>query len=215
MVYPLPSSPQNLRDTEQMLVFWKENLVLLAVPKTGSTALEGALAPRASMVLRDPPHLKHAPCYRYKRFLKPFFVQAGGQTPELMAVVRNPVDWLGSWYRYRTRPNLIGHENSTHDVSFDDFVLEYCKGSPAPFANVGSQNKFLRINDGEIGAQHLFQYEQWDKVIHYLEDRLEMSIKLKHKNVSPQMDLTLSPSAEAKRRDKRAEEFEVWELARR
>ena len=215
MVYPLPSSPQNLRDTEQMLVFWKENLVLLAVPKTGSTALEGALAPRASMVLRDPPHLKHAPCYRYKRFLKPFFVQAGGQTPELMAVVRNPVDWLGSWYRYRTRPDLIGHENSTHDVSFDDFVLEYCKGSPAPFANVGSQNKFLRINDGEIGAQHLFQYEQWDKVIDYLEDRLEMTIKLKHKNVSPQMDLTLSPSAEAKRRDKRAEEFEVWELARR
>lgn len=215
MVYPLPSSPQNLRDTEQMLVFWKENLVLLAVPKTGSTALEGALAPRASMVLRDPPQLKHAPCYRYKRFLRPFFVQAGGQTPELMAVVRNPVDWLGSWYRYRTRPDLIGHENSTRNISFDDFVLEYCKGSPAPFANVGSQNKFLRINDGEIGAQHLFQYEQWDKVIDYLEDRLEMTIKLKQKNVSPQMDLSLSPSAEAKLRDKRAEEFEVWELARR
>jgi hypothetical protein len=53
-----------------MLVFWKENLVLLAVPKTGSTALQGALAPRASMVFRDPPKLKHAPCYRYRRFLK-------------------------------------------------------------------------------------------------------------------------------------------------
>ena len=40
-----------------MLVFWKENLVFLAVPKTGTTAIEGALAPRASMVLRDPPIL--------------------------------------------------------------------------------------------------------------------------------------------------------------
>ncbi|PXW70552.1 hypothetical protein C7964_102445 [Loktanella sp. PT4BL] len=198
-----------------MLVFWKENLVLLAVPKTGSTALEGALAPRASMVLRDPPHLKHAPCYRYKRFLKPFFKQAGGQDPELMAVVRNPIDWLGSWYRYRTRPDLIGHENSTAHISFDDFVLEYCKGDPAPFANVGSQNKFLRINDGEIGADHLFQYEQWDKVIAYLEERLDMTINLKHKNVSPVMALTLSPDTEAKLRDKRAEEFAVWELARR
>ena len=198
-----------------MLVFWPENLVLLAVPKTGSTALEGALAPRASMVLRDPPHLKHAPCYRYKRFLRPFFVQAGGQTPELMAVVRHPVNWLGSWYRYRTRDDLIGHENSTRDISFDDFVLEYCKGQPAPFANVGSQNKFLRINEGELGVEHLFQYEAWDKVLGFLEDRLQMTITLKDKNVSPRMDLELSPGVEAKLREKRAAEFEIWELGQR
>lgn len=198
-----------------MLVFWKENLVLLAVPKTGSTALQGALAPRAAMVFRDPPQIKHAPCYRYKRFLKPYFVQAGGQKPELMAIVRNPIDWLGSWYRYRTREDLIGHENSTHGIGFDDFVLEYCKGQPAPFANVGSQNKFLRINDGEIGADHLFQYEQWDTVIAYLEDRLAFKITLKQKNVSPPMALTLSPEVEAKLRDKRSAEFEVWELGRR
>ena len=204
-----------MRCGDQMLVFWKENLVLLAVPKTGSTALQGALAPRASMVFRDPPEIKHAPCYRYKRFLKPYFVQAGGQKPELMAIVRNPVDWLGSWYRYRTREELIGHENCTRDISFDDFVLEYCKGQPAPFANVGSQNKFLRINDGDIGAQHLFQYEQWDKAIAYLGERLEFKITLKQKNVSPTMNLTLSAEVEEKLREKRAAEFEVWELGRR
>lgn len=198
-----------------MLVFWKENLVLLAIPKTGSTALEGALAPRASMVVRDPPHLKHAPCYRYKRFLKPFFVQAGGQKPELMAVVRNPVDWLGSWYRYRTREELIGQENSTRGISFDDFVLEYCKGQPAPFANVGSQDKFLRINDGDIGADHLFQYEQWDIVKDYLEMRLDVRLQLKQKNVSPKMDIQLSAAVAAKLRDKHAAEFEIWDHAKR
>jgi hypothetical protein len=198
-----------------MLVFWKENLVLLAVPKTGSTALEGALAPRASLVLRDPPEIKHAPCYRYKRFLKPLFKQVGDKDPELMAVVRNPIDWLGSWFRYRTRDDLIGHPNSTRDISFDDFVLEYCKGTPAPFANVGSQARFLTINDGEIGAQHLFQYEQWDKVIAYLQERLDVTITLKNKNVSPKMDLTLSPDVESKLREKRAAEFAVWEVARR
>ena len=198
-----------------MLVFWKENLVLLSIPKTGSTALEGALAPRASLVLRDPPEIKHAPCYRYKRFLKPLFKQVGDKEPELMAIVRNPIDWLGSWYRYRTRDDLIGHPNSTRDVSFNDFVLEYCKGTPAPFANVGSQARFLTINDGEIGAQHLFQYEQWDHVVRYLEQRLEVSIILKDKNVSPKMDLVLSSDVEAKLREKRAAEFEVWEMAHR
>ncbi|MFN3661942.1 gamma-glutamyl kinase [Yoonia sp.] len=194
-----------------MLVFWKENLVLLAVPKTGSTALEGALAPRASMVLRDPPQLKHAPCYRYKRFLRPFFVQAGGQTPEVMAIVRHPVDWLGSWYRYRNRDDLIGHENSTRGVSFDDFVLEYCKGSPAPFAQVGSQDKFLRINDGDIGADHLFRYEAWDKITAFLEGRLAITLTLQRKNVSPAMDLTLSDDVLGRLHHKRAGEFSIWE----
>lgn len=198
-----------------MLVFWQEKLVILSVPKTGSTALEGALAPRASMVLRDPPHLKHAPCYRYRRFLRPFFVQAGGQTPELMAIVRHPVDWLGSWYRYRTRPDLIGHPNSTADVSFDEFVLEYCKGKPAPYANVGSQDKFLRINDGDLGVEHLFQYEAWDRIISYLENRLSMKINLKEKNVSPKIDLDLSPNVERRLSEKRRAEFEIWELGQR
>ena len=215
MVYGLALEVKRTKDGKQMLVFWKENLVLMAVPKTGSTALEGALAPRASLVLRDPPELKHAPCYRYKRFLRPLFKQVGGQNPELMAIVRNPIDWLGSWYRYRTRDDLIGHENSTRNISFDDFVLEYCKGAPAPFANVGSQNRFLRINDGEIGAQHLFQYEQWDMIIDYLEERLAVEITLKQKNVSPKMDLHLPVTTEMRLLDKRAEEFEVWEMARR
>jgi hypothetical protein len=61
----------------------------------------------------------------------------------------------------------------------------------------------------------LFQYEQWDKVIGYLEDRLEMKIVLKQKNMSPKMDLSLSPVVENKLREKRAAEFDVWELGRR
>ena len=195
-----------------MLVFWKENLVFLAVPKTGTTAIEGALAPRASMVLRDPPILKHSPVYRYNRFLKPYFVQAGGQTPEIFAVVRNPVDWLSSWYRYRHRDDLVGHENSSRDVSFDDFVSEYCKGKPAPYANVGSQAKFLLNGEGILGVEHLFRYEAQDKLITFLEARLEMTINLKRVNVSPDLPLTLSPKVEEKLRKKCSAEFDVWEM---
>ncbi len=195
-----------------MLVFWKENLVFLAVPKTGTTAIEGALAPRASMVLRDPPILKHSAVYRYNRFLKPFFVQAGGQTPETCAVVRHPVDWLSSWYRYRHRDDLLGHENSTRNISFDDFVLEYCKGKPAPFAAVGSQAKFILTGDGDCGVDHLFRYEAQDKLITFLETRLGMDISLKRLNVSPTVALTLSDKVEAKLRKKCSPEFDVWEM---
>lgn len=197
-----------------MLVFWKENLVFLAVPKTGTTALEGTLAPHASMVLRDPPPLKHAPVYRYRRFLKPFFVQAGGQEPELAAVVRHPVDWLGSWYRYRHREDLAGHENSTRGISFDDFVTEYIKGRPAPFAMVGSQAKFLLTGDGDLGVEHLFRYEAPDRLRAFVAERLGIVMDDRRLNVSPRMPLTLSPDVEARLRERRAEEFAVWEMGR-
>jgi len=121
-----------------MLVFWKEKLVFLAVAKTGTTALEGALAPRAALVVRDPPILKHTPIYRYNRFLRPYLEKGGADDLETTALVRHPVSWLGSWYKYRGRDDLKGHQNSTADVSFDEFVDEYTKGRPAPFANVGS-----------------------------------------------------------------------------
>ena len=196
-----------------MLVFWKEDLVFLAVPKTGTTALEGALAPRATMVLRDPPTLKHAPVYRYNRFFRPMFKQAGGKEPELMAVIRHPVDWLGSWYRYRSRDDLAGHPNSTAEVSFDTFVDEYCKGKPAPFANVGQQSKFALDGEGERVVQHLFRYEDQERLIAFLEDRLSMTLETRRLNVSPERETPLSPDVEAKLRRKHADEFRVWEMA--
>ncbi|MCB5197709.1 sulfotransferase family protein [Loktanella sp. TSTF-M6] len=198
-----------------MLVFWKQNLVFLAVPKTGTTAIEGALAPKAAMVMRDPPQIKHAPVYRYRRFFKPLFVQAGGKEPEIMAVVRDPVDWLGSWYRYRSRDDLIGHPNSTRDISFDDFVLEYCKGKPADFANVGSQAKFVLDGDGNMGIDHLFRYEDQSLLIAFLEARLDVTLDLKRLNVSPSKPTPLSPAVAARLREKRSIEFEVWDMAGR
>lgn len=74
-----------------MLVFGTENLVFLAVSKTGTTAIECALAPKAAMVLRDPPQVKQAPLYRYGRFLAPMFDKAGGKTPDTVAVIRHPL----------------------------------------------------------------------------------------------------------------------------
>ncbi len=197
-----------------MLVFWKERLILLAVPKTGTTALEGALAPRAQMVLRDPPQIKHAPLYRTRRFILPLLAQAGAEDFETVAVVRQPIDWLGSWFRYRQRDDIAGHANSTRGVGFDDFVSEYAKGRPAAFAAVGSQARFVGDGDGGVAVDHLFRYESFDALVGFLEDRLSLRLDLPRLNVSPQMPLTLSPEIEDRLRRKRGAEFAVWEAAR-
>lgn len=197
-----------------MLVFWKERLVVLAVPKTGTTAIEGTLAPRASVVVRDPPTLKHTPFYRYRRFLAPYFEAAGAEEPfDTVAVIREPVDWLGSWYRYRTRDDLAGHPNSTRGVSFDDFVAEYCKGKPAPYAAVGSQARFVQDGEGRVGVTHLFRYDRQDQLIAFLEERLSTRLDLPRLNVSPAMELSLSSEIAARLRARRPAEFTVWEAA--
>ncbi len=196
-----------------MLVFRKEKLVFLAMPKTGTTALEGALAPLASIVVREPADLKHSPCYRYQRFIRPFLRTAEIDDLEVMSIIRHPVDWLSSWFRYRCRDNLVGHPNSARGVSFDDFVLEFCKGKPAPYANVGSQAKFLRDGDGKMGVDHLFRYEAQDTLMTFLRDRFGDFPEPKRLNVSPDFQVNLSPQVLEKLKRKRLDEFAAWEAA--
>jgi hypothetical protein len=111
-----------------MLIFYKKRLAFLSVPKTGTTAYETALRDRADMVISEPAMLKHAPVYRYNRFLRPMFFNVCDVELELLAVMREPISWLGSWWRYRQRPFMKGKPNATHGISFDDFVLAYLKG---------------------------------------------------------------------------------------
>lgn len=200
-----------------MLVFWKERLVLLAVPKTGTTALEGALAPRASLVLRDPPQVKHAPLFRYRRLVAPLLA-ASGSGPDLgpfetVAVVREPVDWLGSWWRYRSRPDLAGRPNSTAEVGFDAFVAEYCRDRPAPFAAVGFQARYVFGEDGAVGVTHLFRHEEPERLRRFLEERLRVRLELPRLNASPPREGALSPGTLARLRATRPDEFRAWEMA--
>ena len=185
--------------------------MFLAVPKTGTTAIEGALAPKAALVLREPPVLKHATVQRYKRILQPMMDITKEPEFETVAVVRDPVDWLGSWFRYRNRDDLLGRPNSTRGRTFDEFVSAYMADPQPGFAAVGSQAKFLLAPDGTIGVTHLYRYEARPKLLRFLEQRLSTTIALNRLNVSPPADVTLSPATAAAVRQTCAAEFAVWE----
>lgn len=199
-----------------MLVFTKEKLVFLSVPKTGTTAWQAALGARASMVVSDPPELKHAPVFRYNRFFRPMLEKFVGEGLDVIAVMREPISWLGSWYRYRQRPFLDGHANSTSGLSFDDFVAAYMKGKAPSFANVGAQSKFLEPTRNGTAVTHLFRYEDQPGLIAFLADRLQCEVTLERRNTStggtplagpPQ----LSPQVERRLRRKFAPDFALWE----
>ncbi|MBF9036345.1 gamma-glutamyl kinase [Rhodobacterales bacterium HKCCE2091] len=197
-----------------MLVFWKEKLVLLAVPKTGTTALERALLPRASMAILDPPGLKHLSARRYRAEIEPMVTAKGADPHETVAVIREPIDWLGSWYRYRRRPQLRGQEASTEGIDFDGFVRAWMTPEPPPFARVGSQARFLTGGRGRLIVRHLFAYEDYGALIRFLEDRFGTPLAPEPVNVSPRMPLVLSDEVEADLRRHAAHDFRLWDRAR-
>ena len=194
-----------------MLVFWKQRIVFLAVPKTGTTALEQALLPHASAAILHPPGQKHVNLMGYRNRLSKFFEQRGDRPMRTVAVMREPIDWLGSWYRYRSRPDNSNPEKSTSGMSFDDFVLAWLSEDQPELARVGSQARFLSDRDGAAGIDHLFRYDQQDALIRFFEDKLGTSLELGRENVSPRKTLTLSPDVEARLREEARAEFDLWE----
>lgn len=194
-----------------MLVFAREKLVFLSVPKTGTTAWQAALEPLATLVVRDPPELKHAPVFRYNRFFRPMLEKFLGDDLTVLAVMREPVDWLGSWYRYRQRDFLRGQPASTQGIDFDEFVQAYMKGDRPAFANVGSQAKFLEPQRNGTAVTHLFRYEDQAGLRAFLEERLGPLAETEVMNASPPMPLALSGDVADRFRRKFGHEFSLYE----
>lgn len=192
-----------------MLVFWDARLAFLATPKTGSTAIAAALESLAAVSIQRPPVLKHTTVHRFRRFVGPYLQAASKADWTLVALMREPRDWLSSWYRFRQREE-IESSRSTRAMSFDDFVRGWCSDPRPDFADVGSQGRFLRPRQGQ-GVDRLFRYEEIDTFVHFLEERLGCEIILPRLNVSPPGLTDLSPQTEALLREAAAEDFALYE----
>lgn len=188
-----------------MQIYFKQNLAFLAVPKTGTTAYEIALRNEADIVFAK--RRKHMTAGQFQRRMMPFLKDFYNLQPERMAIMRNPIEQIRSWYRYRSKP---GGKNSVEGRSFDEFVLATLQDPEPPFAAIGSQHGFLTMADGQQPVEHLFAYETQKVVRDWLETRFEKKLDFPIKNVSPNTPTPLSPEVEAKLREARAPEFALY-----
>ena len=192
-----------------MLVFATADLVLFAVPKTGSTAYHLALRSKADIVLAGRASIKHMTVRKYERHFAPYLAQAHGLAPERVAVIRDPLEYLRSWYRYRQRPNGPAETKRIRDMGFDAFVLAALEPKPPAFAKTGTQRAFVSGRDGEIAVDHLFAYERPLALRTFLSERLGFAVTPAQKNVSPPADTAISPAVEARLRQVQAAEFDL------
>ena len=101
-----------------MIISNSHNFVFVATTKTGSTSIEKCLESYKSkhkITHLDGSYNKHCPLkiiYQKFPFIEDYFK---------FAIVRNPFDWVASWYFYRkTRPN----ENNTKSISFKEWLID-------------------------------------------------------------------------------------------
>lgn len=208
-----------------MLFLNRARLVILSQPKTGTTALESALTPRSSISISKPPELKHMSYRGFMAYMAPMIEAHTGMKRsdyEVVSVMRAPLDWLGSWYRYRTRDELKKPDNPrsvnyTGNMTFDQFVRDVCKPADEQpvHARIKTPSWVALSGTDAIGVDRLYPYENLSDLYQLIIDRTGKPIDAKLANVSPEMPLSLTDAAKALLRQAFAFEFELHASLRR
>jgi len=141
--------------------------LFVAVPKTGSSSVEAALAAFADPALSSAWN-KHVLAMKLADEMPAALWQACFR----FAFVRNPYDWMGSWYRYRQRDALRDpahrhHHRYTGNMSFDDFVATFRDGDL-----MLTQSDFLVDRKGELLVHAAGRYEHLQTDLDRIGDRL-------------------------------------------
>ncbi len=192
-----------------MLIFWEHRLVFLATPKAGSTAIEVALESLANVNVQQPAELKHVTAGDYARFVAPWLEHASGARFSTVALMREPVDWLRSWYRFRLRDDQDTAEQAMDGIGFDGFARAYLRPTPPDFAAVGRQTQHLSIG-GKPAVERIFRYEDMPAFTRFMEDRLDCVISLPRVNVPPAVDVSLSDETAQLLNEAMSEDFALY-----
>jgi hypothetical protein len=196
-----------------MLAVPEFGFVFLSTTKTGSTAIENAFAPHAQIVARRPASLKHANAQSFLHSFAPILNNHGypRDSYELVCVIREPIDWTASWWRYRSRPEAAAKPAYTGDLSFDEFADQVIAGE----VNLGNMKKFVSTKDGEVAVSTMFRYDRIDGAVAWMAERIGIpKPQLRPANVSPDRQTIISPSTRSRLEQHYAEHLALYEAAR-
>ncbi len=179
-----------------MLAAPKHGFVVLAVPKSGSTALEAAFAKHAQLVTSGPPSLKHVTAREFEERFVPLLADHGYARSdyEVTALLREPVSWLASWWRYRSRPGIAGKRTYVGDLGFDEFVGRVVSGE----IRLRPQTDYVTGEDGRLAVDRLWRYDDLQTAFEWMRAQVgKKKVRLPQRNVSPPREHEVSASTRA------------------
>jgi hypothetical protein len=193
----------------------QHGFVFLSTTKTGSTAVENVFTPYAQLVARRPPSLKHMNAQGYAASLQPLLAKHGfpRETYDVVCVIREPIDWITSWWRYRSRPAAAEKEAKKYagDLTLDEFCERFMDGEFV----LGNMARFVRLRDGSCGVDVMFKYDHLDDLVVWMSEKIGIDVPhLPPANVSPPREDLMSAGVRARLEEHMAEHRSLYEAAR-
>jgi len=191
-----------------MRISTKYGFAFLCMTKTASTSVENALTPHSELLTQGKyaTALKHINYRKYSKYIEPLVKNTTGIKPETVCVMREPIDWLHSWYRYRKRDEISTSERSTKDLSFNEFCELYLERK----AKVGRQINFVKDHNGKIGVDKIFRYEKLELLKEYFEEKIGKPVDFPVMNVSPKESMDIDADLKSKLMEFLEEDYSLY-----
>lgn len=173
-----------------MLISERHKFVYLANPKTGTSSIEKAFAKYADYAATGGPKTKHITYRMFSRKFR-FFTKL-----EIVVCVRDPIETLNSWYRYRQRKGMNKPQNRVPDISFEEYLREWNKDTPPSFAKVNGGVGFVLDKDGKLPDITYFRYGHSPTLHSYLSEKVGEAVAEEQRNVSPDKGPAILPKRE-------------------
>ncbi len=179
-----------------MLVSTRYKFVFLSNRKCASSSLVRSLSPFCDIVMEHDHRLRHTSYSEFQRHILPFLVEKIGPEAEeydVYCLFREPVDWLYSWYRFRTRkgisPEVVpDHWEYTGNMSWGSFLGEALKPKAAQFAKFGGrQHMFVEGVNGSTKGLTLFRYDDFADFLNHMAEKIGEELEVVNFNVSPEL----------------------------
>lgn len=156
--------------------------VFAANTKSASTSIEHVLTPLSDQVIASSPARKHLPLAALKHEQPALFGEER-DSYFMFGVMRDPIDWINSWFRYRSGNDVEAPLPS--DWTFEDFWRRGDWNINHP----DGSGKYLQSDifcdkDGTVLADVILRYETLEEDFHEICEIIGIAHDLPRKNVS-------------------------------
>lgn len=167
-----------------MLIGVQKRFVFVANSKTASTSIEKTLRPHAEIERGGSPNRKHI---HMRAALKEYDFLFGNPAyaPETFfrfGVMRDPLDWLQSWFRYR-RGNKV-HSPLPREMTFEEFWQKKDWNIQRKDGTRNLQRRFFTGADDEMLVDYIIPYEDLGTHFGLICESMGLKSPLQERNVS-------------------------------
>ena len=172
-----------------MLIFAEKKLIIYSMPKTGTTSIQKALENSATIKFgRTGKYgLKHIDAQNFQKWKKTLKNQFPGDKFVSCCVMREPIDLLRSWYKYRSRTKVKSDKQFTGNMTFDKYLNNLYekkiqdKSNRTPF---NRQSRFL-FPKNKMLIDRIFPYQNFDSFIEFITRKIGKDFEIPKVNISP------------------------------